>query len=48
MDAIATRLRDHNPLTVPLRPAIETVWDAIAQNDDWQPFNALLESIRAR
>ncbi|PSB29579.1 protein adenylyltransferase SelO [Stenomitos frigidus] len=48
MDTIANRLRDHNPLTVPLRPEIETVWDAIAQHDDWQPFNALLESIRAR
>ena len=47
MAAIATRLREHNPLTVPLRPEIETVWEAIAQDDDWQPFNALLESIRA-
>ena len=48
IDLIAARLHDHNPLTVPLRPEIETVWNAIAQNDDWQPFNALLESIRAR
>lgn len=47
MDAIATRLHDHNPLTTPLRPEIETVWDAIAENDDWEPFNALLQRIKA-
>lgn len=47
MDAIATRLRLHNPTTTPLRPAIETVWDAIAQQDDWQPFNVLLKEIQA-
>jgi uncharacterized protein YdiU (UPF0061 family) len=47
MDAIAIRLRHHNPTTTPLRPEIETVWDAIAENDDWQPFNSLLQRLRA-
>jgi uncharacterized protein YdiU (UPF0061 family) len=47
MDAIAIRLRTHNPITTPLRPEIETVWDAIAQHDDWQPFYTLLKQIQA-
>ena len=47
MEAIATRLREHNPTTVPLRPAIETIWDAIAERDDWEPFHALLRDIKA-
>ncbi|MBW4692660.1 MAG: YdiU family protein [Lyngbya sp. HA4199-MV5] len=47
MDAIATRLRTHNPTTTPLRPEIERVWDAIAQQDDWQSFYTLLQQIQA-
>ena len=41
------RLQEHNPTTVPLRPLIEVAWDAIAQTDDWTPFNDLLVQIRA-
>jgi serine/tyrosine/threonine adenylyltransferase len=29
-----------NPAVVPLRPLIESVWDAIALEDNWQPFYA--------
>ncbi len=47
IDRVATRLQLHNPRTVPLRPLIETVWDAIAQTDDWTPFNDLVAQIRA-
>jgi serine/tyrosine/threonine adenylyltransferase len=40
---VANRLRQHNPLTVPVRPEIERVWEAIATADNWQPFYELLQ-----
>lgn len=45
MDAVAQRLRQHNPLTVITRPEIEAVWEPIAQTDDWTPFYQLLNQI---
>jgi serine/tyrosine/threonine adenylyltransferase len=46
MEAIAQRLAQHNPTTVLVRPEIEAVWEAIAQEDNWQPFEDLLVRIR--
>jgi uncharacterized protein YdiU (UPF0061 family) len=48
MEDIAKRLQDKNPKTVLLRPVIETVWEAIAQEDNWQPFYELLKRIQAK
>lgn len=45
-DAIAQRLATHNPITVPLRPVIESVWEPIAQQDNWQPLYDLLHKIK--
>ena len=45
MAAVAQRLRQHNPLTVIIRPEIEAVWEPIAQQDNWTPFYELLERI---
>jgi serine/tyrosine/threonine adenylyltransferase len=36
----------HTPATVPLRPAIETVWAAIAENDNWQLFQDFVTQLR--
>jgi serine/tyrosine/threonine adenylyltransferase len=36
-----------NPRTVPLRPIIESVWEPIAQEDNWQPFNDLIRAIKS-
>lgn len=47
LDAIAARLVANNPLTVPVRPEIEAVWERITEADDWSGFNDLLERIRA-
>ena len=44
--AIAARLVQHNPKTVPVRPEIEAVWEPIVAADDWQPFYDLIERIR--
>ena len=46
MSAIAHRLAQHNPTTVLIRPEIEAVWEAIAQEDNWQPFEDLLSRIK--
>ena len=43
---IAQRLRQKNPKTALLRPVIEEVWGAIAQDDNWQPFYELLQRIQ--
>ena len=48
MENIAKRLRDKNPKTALLRPVIEEVWNAIAQDDNWQPFYELLKRIQAK
>ena len=45
MTTVAQRLRQHNPLTVIIRPEIEAVWEPITQEDNWTPFYALLERI---
>jgi uncharacterized protein YdiU (UPF0061 family) len=46
LEDIAQRLRDKNPKTALLRPVIEEVWNAIAQEDNWEPFYELLKRIQ--
>lgn len=48
LDAIAQRLRDKNPKTALLRPVIEEVWQAIDQEDNWEPFYQLVGRIQAK
>ncbi len=48
MEDIAKRLQDKNPKTALLRPVIEEVWEAIAQEDNWEPFYELLKRIQAK
>jgi serine/tyrosine/threonine adenylyltransferase len=44
---VGIQLREHNPLTVPMRPEIETVWEAISADDNWQPFYDLVQRIQS-
>jgi serine/tyrosine/threonine adenylyltransferase len=46
LEEVAQYLQDNNPKTALLRPVIETVWDSIAQGDNWQPFYELLRQIQ--
>ncbi len=46
MDNIAQRLQQNNPKTVLLRPVIESVWEPIANEDNWEPFYNLLRRIQ--
>lgn len=45
--AIATMLTKSNPQTILLRPQIESIWEPIAQENNWEPFYTLLAKIRA-
>ena len=47
MDVIAQNLARHNPKTVLLRPVIESVWQQISQEDNWQPFSDLVKRIQS-
>jgi serine/tyrosine/threonine adenylyltransferase len=44
IDRLLTR---SNPQTILLRPQIEAIWEPIAQDNDWAPFNSLLDKIRS-
>jgi uncharacterized protein YdiU (UPF0061 family) len=45
IENIAARLARWNPKTVLLRPQIEAIWEPITQEDNWEPFYALLKQI---
>lgn len=47
MDTIAQQLSQSNPKTVLLRSVIEEIWEAIALEDNWQPFYDLLKRIHS-
>jgi len=47
VDKIAKTLIAQNPQTVLLRPLIESTWEHIAQNDNWEPFNQLVQQLSA-
>ncbi|MBW4657190.1 MAG: YdiU family protein [Drouetiella hepatica Uher 2000/2452] len=46
LEAIALHLAQHNPTTVLIRPEIEAVWEAIAIENNWQPFYELINRLR--
>jgi serine/tyrosine/threonine adenylyltransferase len=39
-------LRQHNPKTVLLKPAIEEVWGHITYDDNWKPFDTLIKELQ--
>jgi uncharacterized protein YdiU (UPF0061 family) len=47
-NVIAQTLTVHNPKTALLRPVIESIWEPIAQEDNWQPFYDLIKDIQSR
>ncbi|MBW4645017.1 MAG: YdiU family protein [Goleter apudmare HA4340-LM2] len=48
LDTIAQTLAVSNPKTVLLRPVIESIWEPIAQDDNWQPFYELIQKIQSK
>lgn len=47
MSEISPKLHLYNPSKILLRPEIETVWEKIMVDDNWQPFYKLIKEIRA-
>ncbi len=45
---VGDRLKSANPKTALLRPLIEEVWDAIADNDDWRSFEELVQRLQTK
>ncbi|MCA1993823.1 MAG: YdiU family protein [Coleofasciculus sp. S288] len=48
LEAMKRRLQEQNPKTALLRPVIEEIWNAIAQDDNWIPFYALVKRLQAK
>jgi len=48
MANIAQQMQRSNPKIVLLRPVIEAVWEAIVNEDNWQPFYDLLSKIQSK
>jgi len=46
LQQVGVRLKQKNPQTALLRPVIESVWEPIRLDNEWDPFYALLEQIR--
>lgn len=46
LEAIADRLKTYNREVPLLRSRIEQVWEAIANEDNWEPFYQLLQQLR--
>lgn len=47
IDNITFSMERSNPKTVLLRPVIESVWEAIATEDNWQPFDDLVKRLQS-
>ncbi len=47
IEKVTQTLVCYNPQTVILRPVIESIWEQITQEDDWQPFYTLLNQIQS-
>ncbi|AFY42692.1 YdiU family protein [Nostoc sp. PCC 7107] len=48
MAVITQTLAQHNPKTVLLRPVIESIWQPIAEANDWQYFTDLIHQIQSK
>jgi serine/tyrosine/threonine adenylyltransferase len=46
MSDISPKLHLYNPSKILLRPEIETVWEKITVDDNWEPFYELIKEIR--
>lgn len=47
LQAMSQRLKQYNPLQSLTRPVIESVWESIVVEDNWQPFYELIQKIQA-
>ena len=45
MERVKQNLQKHNPTVAVINSALETIWEAIAQEDNWQPFETFLQQL---
>ncbi|MDJ0593112.1 MAG: YdiU family protein [Pleurocapsa sp. MO_226.B13] len=48
LQVVGDRLEFHNPPTALLRPIIESVWQAISEDNNWQPFDDLVNKLQTK
>jgi serine/tyrosine/threonine adenylyltransferase len=48
MEIVCDRLTVNNPPTALLRPTIESVWQAISEDNNWQPFYTLINQLKTK
>jgi serine/tyrosine/threonine adenylyltransferase len=46
MNQVSDRLNKYNPQFTLIRPVIESIWQSIVEEDNWQPFNDLVVKIQ--
>lgn len=46
IESVGDRLEAQNPQTALLRPIIESVWQSISEENDWQPFTDLVSQLQ--
>jgi serine/tyrosine/threonine adenylyltransferase len=46
MEKVSDRLKKYNPPFTLIRPIIESIWQPIVEEDNWQPFNDLVNQIQ--
>ncbi|MEM7772616.1 MAG: YdiU family protein [Cyanobacteria bacterium P01_A01_bin.37] len=45
IDRVGQNLQKHNPAVAVTSAALEEIWEAIAQNNNWQPFETFLQRL---
>ncbi|MEM8779290.1 MAG: protein adenylyltransferase SelO family protein, partial [Cyanobacteria bacterium P01_G01_bin.49] len=48
IEKVGENLQKNNPKIPLLRPLIESIWEAIAYDNNWQPFNELVEQLQRK
>ena len=45
LERVKQNLQKHYPTVAVINSALETIWEAIAQEDNWQPFETFLQQL---
>ena len=46
MTRVKQQLQEHNPTNAITHSALEVIWEAIARENNWQPFIRFLQQLR--
>ncbi|MBE9043243.1 YdiU family protein [Pleurocapsales cyanobacterium LEGE 10410] len=48
IEGMSDRLKKYNPQIALLRPVIESVWQSISEDNNWQPFSDLIDKLQTK